>query len=40
MNKKLFNPIDISKDQVNILNGNAKELERECFAYDTKIAVG
>jgi glucosamine-6-phosphate deaminase len=37
MNKNLFNHIDIPKDQVNILNGNAKDLERECSAYEARI---
>ena len=37
----LFNHIDIKKENVNIPNGVAKDLEAECQAYDDKIkAVG
>lgn len=32
-----FNHIDIRKDNVNILNGNAKDLEAECARYEAKI---
>lgn len=32
-----FNHIDIKKDNVNILNGNAKDLEAECSRYEEKI---
>jgi glucosamine-6-phosphate deaminase len=32
-----FNHIDIDKKYVNILNGNAKDLERECESYEKKI---
>jgi len=32
-----FNHIDITKTNVNILNGNAKNLERECELYEKKI---
>lgn len=35
--KNLFSSIDISKKNVNILNGNAKDLEAECAAYEAKI---
>lgn len=36
-----FSHIDIPKENVNILNGNAKDLEAECAAYEEKIkAVG
>jgi glucosamine-6-phosphate deaminase len=36
-----FNHIDISKENVNILNGNSENLEAECEAYENKIkAVG
>ncbi|MDP1677572.1 MAG: glucosamine-6-phosphate deaminase [Bacteroidota bacterium] len=32
-----FSHVDISKDNVNILNGNAKDLEKECIQYEEKI---
>jgi glucosamine-6-phosphate deaminase len=32
-----FNHIDIKPENVNILNGNAEDLEAECEAYETKI---
>ncbi len=36
-----FSHIDIEKDNVNILNGNASDLEAECNAYEDKMkAVG
>lgn len=34
-----FNHIDIKKENVNILNGNAKDLEAECKRYEEKIAA-
>lgn len=34
---KFFNHIDIEKEFVNILNGNAKNLEKECEDYEKKI---
>lgn len=37
MNKYLFSHIDIPKDNVNILNGNAPDLEAECASYEEKI---
>ncbi len=37
MNKYLFNHIDIQKDNINILDGNAKDLEAECASYEEKI---
>ncbi|MDH4237951.1 MAG: glucosamine-6-phosphate deaminase [Phycisphaerae bacterium] len=37
MNKYLFSHIDIPKDNVNILNGNARDLEAECAGYEEKI---
>lgn len=37
MNKYLFRHIDIQKDNINILNGNAKDLEAECASYEGKI---
>jgi glucosamine-6-phosphate deaminase len=33
----LFSHVDIPKENVNILNGNAKDLEAECAAYEEKI---
>lgn len=33
-----FNHIDIAKENVNILNGNASDLEAECGNYEKKIA--
>jgi glucosamine-6-phosphate deaminase len=37
----LFNHIDIPKENINILNGNAEDLEKECTDYEKKIqAVG
>jgi len=32
-----FKHIDIKKENVNILNGNAKDLEKECADYEAKI---
>ena len=37
MAKNLFDHIKISKEQVNILNGNAANLEQECANYEEKI---
>ena len=37
MYKHLFNHIDIPKENVNILNGNAPDLETECAGYEEKI---
>jgi glucosamine-6-phosphate deaminase len=33
----LFSHIDIPKENVNILNGNVKDLEKECHLYEEKI---
>jgi len=33
----LFSHIDIPKENVNILNGNAKDLDKECYLYEEKI---
>ncbi|MBK7630869.1 MAG: glucosamine-6-phosphate deaminase [Ignavibacteriales bacterium] len=33
----LFSHIDIPKENINILNGNAKDLEKECHLYEEKI---
>jgi glucosamine-6-phosphate deaminase len=35
--KHLFGKVDIPKKNVNILNGNAGSLERECASYEAKI---
>ena len=37
MFKNFFNHIDIPRKNVNILNGNAPDLERECEEYEDKI---
>ena len=37
MYDNLFNHIDIPKENINILNGNAKDLEEECADYEKKI---
>jgi glucosamine-6-phosphate deaminase len=37
MYDNLFNHIDIPKENINILNGNAKDLEEECANYEKKI---
>ena len=37
MNTNLFSHIDIPHENVNILNGNVKDLERECINYEEKI---
>jgi glucosamine-6-phosphate deaminase len=37
MYSKFFNHIDIDKNNVNILNGNAKNLEKECENYEERI---
>ena len=37
MNKYLFGHIDIPKENINILNGNATDLEAECASYEEKI---
>jgi glucosamine-6-phosphate deaminase len=33
----LFSKVDIPKENVNILNGNAKDLDEECWRYEDKI---
>jgi len=38
MNYHLFSHIDIPTENINILDGNAKDLEKECKDYDEKIA--
>jgi glucosamine-6-phosphate deaminase len=37
MDKHLFNHIDIPRENINILNGNASDLIAECEAYEKKI---
>lgn len=37
MFSNFFNHIDIQKENINILNGNAKDLEAECQRYEEKI---
>ncbi|MFN8770093.1 MAG: glucosamine-6-phosphate deaminase [Neisseriaceae bacterium] len=37
MYSNFFNHIDISKENINILNGNAKNLEEECDKFEAKI---
>jgi glucosamine-6-phosphate deaminase len=37
MNHNLFEHIDIPKENINILNGNAKDLDAECIRYEKKI---
>jgi len=37
MDKHLFNHIDIPRENINILNGNAPDLEQECLEYEKKI---
>jgi glucosamine-6-phosphate deaminase len=37
MYENLFNHIDVPKENINILNGNADDLEKECYEYEKKI---
>lgn len=37
MHKNLFNHIDVKEENVNFLNGNAKDAEEECQRYDDLI---
>ena len=37
MHENLFDHIDIPKENINILNGSAPNLEKECEAYEEKI---
>jgi glucosamine-6-phosphate deaminase len=37
MNKYLFSHIDIPRENINILDGNAPDLEAECAGYEEKI---
>ncbi|MFH1321165.1 MAG: glucosamine-6-phosphate deaminase [Bacteroidota bacterium] len=38
MYDNLFNHIDIPKQNINILNGNASDIEKECLEYEKKIS--
>ncbi len=38
MDSNLFNHIDIPRENINVLNGNAADLEKECADYEAKIA--
>lgn len=37
MNENLFNHIDIPRENINILNSNSIDLEKECIEYEKKI---
>ncbi len=37
MFENLFNHIDVPRDNINILNGNAPDLEKECADYEARI---
>ena len=37
MNKHLFNHVDIDRNNINIPNGNAKDIKQECIDYENKI---
>jgi glucosamine-6-phosphate deaminase len=39
MHHHLFDHIDIPKENINILNGNAVNLEQECQDYENKISI-
>lgn len=39
MYRNLFSHVDIEPANVNILNGNAPDLEGECIAYEEKIRM-
>lgn len=38
MHQNLFDHVNIKKENVNILNGNAKDLKKECDGFESKIA--
>ncbi|MCF0166201.1 MAG: glucosamine-6-phosphate deaminase [Bacteroidales bacterium] len=38
MFRNLFNHIDIKRENIHILNGNAKDLDEECVSYEKAIA--
>lgn len=37
MARNFFDHVDVPKENINILNGNAKDLQAECDAYEAKI---
>lgn len=37
MNEHLFNKVDIQRENINILNGNASDPDAECIEYENKI---
>ncbi|KAF9729146.1 hypothetical protein PMIN06_000054 [Paraphaeosphaeria minitans] len=37
MHENLFNHVDVDSDNINILNGNAPDLQEECTMYEAKI---
>ena len=37
MYKHFFSHVDVKPDNINILNGNAPDLEAECYEYEEKI---
>ena len=39
MYKHFFSHVDIDPTNINILNGNAPDLEAECIAYEEKIRL-
>ncbi len=39
MAANFFNHVDVPKENINILNGNAEDLAAECAAYEAKIAA-
>jgi glucosamine-6-phosphate deaminase len=39
MHDNLFSHIDIPRENINILNGNAKDLEKECEEYEERITA-
>lgn len=39
MYSNFFNHIDIPKENINILDGNAKDLQKECHAFEEKIKL-
>ena len=38
MHRHFFNHVDIDRENINILNGNAKDLQKECDDYEEKIS--
>ena len=39
MARTFFDHVDVPKENINILNGNAEDLEAECAAYEAKIVA-